>query len=56
MDSLQRLKALPPDSLLAHGFLSLAPDNNFICPHCANGSHDDGTGISFVEEDGIKKI
>ena len=55
MDSLERLKGVEPERMVAHGFLTRSPDGNFICPHCKNGSHDHGTGISFVEEDGIFK-
>ncbi len=55
MDSLMRLKALSPQQLLAHGFLSSSPDDLFICPICSNGNGEDGTGISFVEQAGINK-
>ena len=40
-----QLKQIPYAVLANHGVLQTAPDGNFVCPACRNGSGENGTGI-----------
>ena len=54
-DRKEELKGIAPEVLERHGFLIRSQDGKFVCPHCGNGSHDDGTGIDFIFQDGVYK-
>lgn len=52
---LDRVKKISYAELHNHGFLQIAPDGNFVCPFCGNGTGTDGTGIKEnIEPDGTR--
>jgi len=50
-DLVQKIKSVTPEELANHGILSNAKASGYVCPHCLNGSGDDGTGIDFQQVD-----
>ena len=44
----EKVRALEPEQLEAHGMLQHSEDGNWICPECNNGTGEDGTGIEFT--------
>jgi len=50
-DLVAKIKSITPEELANHGVLSKAKTSGYVCPHCKNGSGDDGTGIDFQQVD-----
>ena len=43
---LEKINSLSYGDFKAHGILQVAKKKGYVCPHCGNGSGDDGDGIS----------
>ena len=41
----EEIKRVNPDTLVNHGYAQSADVSGIVCPHCGNGSGEDGTGI-----------
>ena len=46
----KNIKRLHPDTLINRGYAQAAEKFGIVCPHCGNGSGDDGTGIEFKQD------
>ena len=51
---ISQILAIPAESLLAKGVLTLANDKkSYVCPYCGNGTGKDGDGIKPFFKDGV---
>ena len=46
----EEIKRVNPDTLVNHGYAQSADVSGIVCPHCGNGSGEDGTGIEFKQD------
>ena len=44
------IKRVNPEVLINHGYAQSAYVSGIVCPHCGNGSHENGTGIEFTQD------
>ena len=46
----EEIKRVNPDTLVNRGYAQSADVSGIVCPHCGNGSGEDGTGIEFKQD------
>ena len=44
------IKRVNPEVLIHRGYAQSADNSGIVCPHCGNGTGDEGTGLTFKQD------